>query len=66
MTERRRLAEELGHDIVAGDEQVDRLDAGSRSSVHEILALDREQAGLVPVLPRREKLPDEPELLVLS
>ena len=32
----------------------------------EILALDREEPGLLPVLARREKLPDEPELLVLA
>ena len=39
---------------------------GRFSRLDEVLALDGEEAGLLAVLPRREKLPDEPELLVLT
>ncbi|HEU5489666.1 MAG TPA: hypothetical protein VFU84_02645 [Gaiellaceae bacterium] len=66
MTERRDLAEELRHDVLAGDEQLDRFDARRRGGLDEVLALDREETGLLALFPRREKLPDEPELLVLT
>ena len=66
VAQRRDLAEELRHDVLTGDQQLDRLDARSGGSLDEILALDGEEPGLVPLLPRREKLPDEPELLVLT
>ena len=64
--EGRHLREELGHDVLAGHEQIDRLDARPCSRLDEILALDREEPRLLTMLPRREKLPDEPELLVLT
>jgi hypothetical protein len=66
MSERRYLGEELRQDVLAGDEQLDRLDADGRCSLDEILALDREESGRLALLARREKLPDEPELLVLT
>jgi hypothetical protein len=66
MAQRRDLAEELRHDVLASHQKLDRLDTRSRRSIDEILALCGEQAGLDPMLPRREKLPDEPELLVLT
>ncbi|HKX47326.1 MAG TPA: hypothetical protein VJM06_01570 [Gaiellaceae bacterium] len=66
MAQRRDLAEKLRHDVLTGDEQLDRLDARRGGSLDEVLALDGEEPGLVPLLPRREKLPDEPELLVLT
>jgi hypothetical protein len=66
MTERRHLGEELRQDVLAGDEQLDRLDAHGRCGLDEILVLDREEAGRLALLARREKLPDEPELLVLT
>jgi hypothetical protein len=56
--ERRHLPEELWQDVLARDEELDGVDAhGSRR---------REEAGLLTVLARREELPDEPELLVLT
>jgi hypothetical protein len=63
--ERGHLAEQFGLHGLARDEQLDRLDAGRRGRLDEILALDREEPGLVAMLACREKLPDEPELLVL-
>ena len=62
--ERRDLGEELGNDVLAGDEEFDRLDPGGRRGLDQILALDREEARLLALLARGEKLPDEPELLV--
>ncbi len=64
MTESRHLAEELRQDVLARDEQLDGIDARFACRLHEILALDREEPGLLPVPARSEKLPDEPELLV--
>jgi hypothetical protein len=64
VTQRRDLAEELGQDVLTADQQLDRLDAGRGSRLDQVFALDGEEPGLVSVLPRREKLPDEPELLV--
>jgi hypothetical protein len=66
VTERRDLAEELRQDVLACDEELDRLDACGGRSLDQILALDGEQPRLGAVLARREKLPDEPELLVLA
>jgi hypothetical protein len=66
VAERRDLAEQLRKDVLARDEQLDGLNARGGGSLHEILALDREQPGLVPVLARREELPDEAELRVVS
>ena len=66
MAECRHLAKELRQDVLARDEQLDRLDSRGRGGLDEILALDREQARSLAVLTRREKLPDEPELLVLA
>ena len=66
MPERRHLAEKLGEDVLAGHQQLDRLDSSVAGGLHEILALDGEEPALLPVLARREKLPDEPELLVLT
>ncbi len=64
--ERGHLAEELRKHVLSGDEQLDRFDAGTGRRLHEVLALDGEETRLVAVLARREKLPDEPELLVLA
>jgi hypothetical protein len=66
VTERRDLAEELRQDVLARDEELDRLDPGGRRGLDQIFALDGEEARLGAVLARREKLPDEPELLVLA
>ena len=66
MTERRDLAEELGQDVLARDQQLDRVDARRARSLDEVLALDGEETALLPMLPAGEKLPDEPELLVLT
>jgi hypothetical protein len=66
VTERRHLSEQLRDDVLAREQQLDRLDAGRSGRRDEVLALDREEPRLLAVLPRREKLPDEPELLVLA
>jgi hypothetical protein len=66
VAERRHLPEELRHDVLACDEQLHGLDPLGESRLHEVLALDREEIGLLPVLARGEELPDEPELLVLA
>jgi hypothetical protein len=65
MAERRHLRQELGQDVLPRDEELDRLHARGRGRLDEVLALDREEAGLLPVLARREELPDEAELRVL-
>jgi hypothetical protein len=66
VTERRDLGKQLRQDVLARDEQLDRLDPCVPRRSDQVLALDREQAGFDAVLARREKLPDEPELLVLA
>ena len=66
MTERGDLREQLGLDGLAGDQQLERLDASGERRVGEVLAFRREEAGLLTVLARAEELPDEPELLVLA
>ena len=66
MTQGRDLAQQVRNDVLARDEELDGLDSGGGRSLDEILALDREQPLLEAVFPRREKLPDEPELLVLT
>src|SRR4029453_15007273 len=42
------------------------LDALREGSIDQVLALDGEEPELLTVLPRREKLPDQPELLGLG
>jgi hypothetical protein len=66
MTERRDLGQQVRRDVVTGDEQLDRVDPGADRRVDEVLALDGEQPRFLARLARREKLPDEPELLVLA
>ncbi len=44
VSERRDLREQLGIDVLSGDEPVDRLRAGGEPGLHEILALAHEQA----------------------
>jgi hypothetical protein len=64
--ERRHLPEELWQDVLARDEELDGVDAHGSRRLDEVLTLGREEAGLLTVLARREELPDEPELLVLT
>ncbi len=66
MPERGYISEELGQDILTGDQQLDRLDRSFARGLDQIFALYCEEPALLPVLPRSEKLPDEPELLVLA
>ena len=66
VAERRDFAQKLGHDVLARDEEIERLDARSDRRLDEVLALDGEEPCLEAVLAPREKLPDEPELLVLA
>jgi hypothetical protein len=63
---RRHVREQLRLDVLARDEQLDRLDAGGRRSLDEIFALGGEEPRLLPVLARREELADEAELRVLA
>ena len=62
----RHLCEELREHILPGDQQLDRGNTRSLRSLDEVLAFGGEKPGLDPVLAGREKLPDEPELLVLA
>ncbi len=66
MPERRHLGEELRHDVLAGDQELDRVDRCVARGLDQVLALDREEPALLAVLARSEELPDEPELLVLT
>ena len=55
--------EQLGLDVLAGDEQLDRLQTGRACRLDQILALGDEQAQLLPPALRLQ-LADELELLV--
>ena len=66
MPERRHLAEELRQDVLSSDQELDRLDTRDSRGLDEIFAFDGKQSGLEAVPPCREKLSDEPELLVLT
>ena len=57
--------EKLREDVLARDEELGGLDPRAQSRVDEILSLDREEPGLLPVLSRREELADEAELRVV-
>ena len=63
MRERRHLGQQRRLDVLAGDEQVDRLDAAGR--LDEILTLRDEQLELVSPAPVVE-LADELEPLVVA
>jgi len=63
--ERRHLGEQRRLDVLAGDEQLDRLDSGVARGVDEILALGDEQPELVAPAPVPE-LADELEPLVVA
>jgi len=63
--ERRHLGEELGLDVLACDEPVDRLEPRCRTGVGEIFPLDDEQPELVAPAPIME-LADELEPLVVA
>jgi hypothetical protein len=65
MPERRDLGKQRGLDVLAGDQQLDRLDAGGQSRVDEILTLRDEQPELLAPAALAQ-LPDELELLVLA
>jgi hypothetical protein len=65
MAERRHLGEQRRLDVVAGDEHVDRLEAGVARGVDEVLTLRREQPELVAPA-ALVQLPDELELLVVA
>jgi len=51
--------EEVRLDALAGDEKLDRLDAGRRGGVDQVLALDREEPELLALPLLRKELPDE-------
>jgi hypothetical protein len=63
--EHRDLGEELGRDVLARDEPVDRLESRPQAGVDEILSLDDEQPELVAPAPFAE-LTDELEPLVVA
>jgi hypothetical protein len=63
--ERRHLGEQRGLDVLAGDEDVDRLEAGIECRVDEILSFREEEPKLVAPA-ALVQLADELELLVLA
>jgi len=63
--ERRHLREQLGRQVLSGDENVRRLEPGGEPRLEQILPLDREQPELVPPAPVVE-LADELEPLVVA
>jgi hypothetical protein len=63
MRERRDVGEQRRLDVLARDEQLDRLEVGG--SLDEVLPLDREQPELLPPAPVVE-LADELEPLVVA
>jgi hypothetical protein len=65
MRERRYLREQLGGNVLSGDENVRRLEPGGEPGLEQILPLDREQPELVPPAPVVE-LADELEPLVVA
>jgi len=56
--EGRDRGEKLREDVLARDEELGGLDPRAQRRVDEILSLDREEPGLLPVLARREELAD--------
>jgi len=58
VSERRDGGEKLREDVLARDEELGGLDTRAQSGVDEVLSLDREEPGLLPVLARREELAD--------
>jgi hypothetical protein len=65
MAEGRDLREQCRLDVLACDQHVDGFKVGFTRSVDEILALDDEEAELVPPAALLQ-LPDELELLVVA
>src|SRR5262249_36950081 len=66
MAQRRELSDERGLDVLARDEQLDRLDARVVRRLDEILALADEEALLLPLPPRLEQTPDQLQLRVVA
>jgi hypothetical protein len=65
MPERRDLAEQLRLDVLARDQELDRLDPCAERGVDEIFSLRREESELVAPA-AVVQLADELELLVLA
>jgi len=65
MCERRNLREQCRLDVVACDEQLDRLDAGHACRLEQVLPFRDEEPELVPPA-AIVQLPNELELLVLA
>jgi hypothetical protein len=65
MRERRYLREQVRLDVVAGEQQLDRLDPYCRRGADEIFALDEEEPELVAPA-ALVQLADELELLVVA
>jgi hypothetical protein len=65
MPQRRHLREQFRGDVVAGDEQLRRLESRREPRFDEVFALDREQPELVAPAPVVE-LADELEALVVA
>jgi hypothetical protein len=65
MSKRGHLRKQVGLHVVAGEEQLDRLDPYSRRRVDEILTLDEEEPELVAPA-ALVQLADELELLVVA
>jgi hypothetical protein len=65
VAERGHLAEQLRQHGLACDQELDRLDPLPARGLDQVLPLDREEAGLLTLLPPGQQLPDQPEPLVL-
>ena len=63
--ERRELRDERRLDVLAGDEQLDGLDARGARGLDEVLALADEQPLLLALPPRLEQAPDQLQLRVV-
>ena len=59
MSQRRDGGEQLGLDRLARNEELDRLDPGSRCGLDEVLTLDCEEPELLALPFLRQELPDE-------
>ena len=64
MPHRRDLGQQLGLDVFAGAEDLDRIDARVVGRLHEILALDDEQPLPVALAARLEQPMDQPQLRI--
>jgi hypothetical protein len=66
MPQRRELGEQLGRDVLAGRERLDRLDPGFPRRLQQVLALADEEALPLALTPRGQQPPDQAKLRVVG